>query len=114
MSGPDRDEIDRLLASEDRIAPSSGFASSVMEAVRESAALPPPLPVPWGRLAAGLAACVASAVSGVLLAARLDLSVLAAPAARLAAVAPELGYAAIAVLASLAALLVQRARAVPA
>src|SRR5271157_1602144 len=43
------DEIDRILSREDEILPSSGFAASVMEAVRRDAAVPPPIPFPWKR-----------------------------------------------------------------
>jgi hypothetical protein len=43
------DELDRILAKRDDIQPSSGFAASVMEAVREEAAAPPPIPFPWKR-----------------------------------------------------------------
>jgi hypothetical protein len=40
--GHDEDEIDRILSRQDEIVPSSGFAASVMEAVRREAAVPPP------------------------------------------------------------------------
>ena len=43
------DELDRILSKRDDIQPSSGFAASVMEAVREEAAAPPPIPFPWKR-----------------------------------------------------------------
>ena len=43
------DELDRILAKRDDIQPSSGFAASVMEAVREESAAPPPIPFPWKR-----------------------------------------------------------------
>jgi len=43
------DELDRILTERDDIQPSSGFAASVMEAVREEAAAPPPIPFPWKR-----------------------------------------------------------------
>jgi hypothetical protein len=42
-------ELDRILSKRDDIQPSSGFAASVMEAVREEAAAPPPIPFPWRR-----------------------------------------------------------------
>jgi hypothetical protein len=42
-------EIGRILASEEELMPSSGFAASVMERVRQEAALPAPLPFPWKR-----------------------------------------------------------------
>jgi hypothetical protein len=40
-------EIDRLLATEEALLPSSGFLASVMERVQQEAALPPPVPFPW-------------------------------------------------------------------
>jgi hypothetical protein len=40
-------EIDRLLATEVALLPSSGFLASVMERVQQEAALPPPVPFPW-------------------------------------------------------------------
>jgi len=42
-------EMDRILSNQDEIQPSSGFVSSVMEAVRQEAAAPPPIPFPWKR-----------------------------------------------------------------
>jgi hypothetical protein len=50
----DEDEIDRMLSREDEILPSSGFALSVMDAVRREAAAPPPIPFPWKRALPGL------------------------------------------------------------
>lgn len=43
------DEIDSILSREDEMLPSSGFTTSVMEAVRQEAAEPPPIPFPWKR-----------------------------------------------------------------
>ena len=43
------DEIDRILLREDEIRPSSGFAASVMDAVRREALAPPQIPFPWKR-----------------------------------------------------------------
>jgi hypothetical protein len=43
------DELDRILSREEEILPSSGFAASVMDAVRREAAAPPPIPFPWRR-----------------------------------------------------------------
>jgi hypothetical protein len=53
---PDEDEMDRILSREDEILPSSGFAVSVMDAVRREAAAPPPIPFPWKRALPGLVA----------------------------------------------------------
>jgi len=47
--------IDRILASEEELIPSSGFLSSVMESVREEARTPPPIPFPWKRAVPGMA-----------------------------------------------------------
>jgi hypothetical protein len=41
--------VDRILASEEPLIPSSGFLESVMERVREEAAAPPPISFPWKR-----------------------------------------------------------------
>src|SRR6266436_4413622 len=48
------DEIDQILSRGDEILPSSGFAVSVMDAVRREAAAPPPIPFPWKRALPGL------------------------------------------------------------
>ena len=50
----EEDEMHRILSREDEILPSSGFAVSVMEAVRREAAAPPPIPFPWKRALPGL------------------------------------------------------------
>jgi hypothetical protein len=52
----DEEEINRILSREDEILPSSGFAVSVMDAVRREAAAPPPIPFPWKRALPGLVA----------------------------------------------------------
>jgi hypothetical protein len=49
------DPIDRILAREESILPSSGFLASVMQGVREEAAAPPPIPFPWKRVFPGVA-----------------------------------------------------------
>ncbi len=46
--------IDRILATEEELAPSSGFLASVMERVQEEAAAPPPIPFPWFRALPGI------------------------------------------------------------
>jgi hypothetical protein len=50
----ENEEIDRILSRGDEILPSSGFAVSVMDAVRREAAAPPPIPFPWMRALPGL------------------------------------------------------------
>lgn len=63
------DELDRILSKQDDIQPSSGFAASVMDAVRNEAAAPPPIPFPWKRalpvLLFAALALVAVLVAGV-------------------------------------------------
>jgi hypothetical protein len=43
------DELDHILSEHEAIQPSSGFAAAVMEAVRDEATAPPPIPFPWKR-----------------------------------------------------------------
>ena len=47
--------IDRILAADQALGPSSGFLASVMDRVREEAAAPPPIPFPWKRALPGMA-----------------------------------------------------------
>jgi hypothetical protein len=49
-------DIDRILADEEEILPSSGFAASVIEALRRQVVAPPPIPFPWRRAWLGLTA----------------------------------------------------------
>ena len=67
------DDVDRLLAKEDEIVPSSGFTNAVMEAVRREATTPPPLAFPFWRALPGWVAAaiaVALAVAGLVRGAR--------------------------------------------
>lgn len=50
------DNLNRILASEAELAPSSGFVAAVMERVREEAAAPAPIPFPWKRVLPGMVA----------------------------------------------------------
>jgi hypothetical protein len=63
------DELDHILSQRDEIQPSSGFAVAVMEAVREEAAAPSPIPFPWTRalpvLLVAVVALIAVAVAGI-------------------------------------------------
>jgi hypothetical protein len=53
------EKIDRILADEEALLPSSGFVGAVMERIREEAAAPQPIPFPWKRALLGaVAACV--------------------------------------------------------
>jgi hypothetical protein len=94
----DDKDLERILSSEEHLVPSSGFALSVMEAVRDAEAEPRPARFPWWRLAAGVAACAGSAASFTALVRDMDPTV----ASALAATAPELSLAAAVVLATLA------------
>ena len=50
-----KDEVlDRILATEEQLLPSSGFAASVMDRIREEAAAVPPIPFPWKRAIPGI------------------------------------------------------------
>lgn len=46
--------IDRILATEEEIVPSSGFLVSVMERVHDEATAPTPIPFPWKRAIPGM------------------------------------------------------------
>jgi hypothetical protein len=48
------DAIERILAAEEEIVPSSGFAAAVMERVSEETALTEPIPFPWKRAIPGI------------------------------------------------------------
>ena len=57
------DAMDHLLAahfaSDEKLAPSSGFALSVMESIQAEATAPPPIAFPWRRVVPGLVAVAA-------------------------------------------------------
>lgn len=57
------DPIDRIVGEDPTLAPSSGFAESVMDAVRREAAGPEPLSFPWRRVAPGLAVSLLAIVA---------------------------------------------------
>jgi hypothetical protein len=50
------DALDRVLAGEDELLPSSGFVFAVMDRVRAEAEAPAPIPFPWKRVLPGLIA----------------------------------------------------------
>lgn len=58
----DLNPVERILASEEELVPSSGFVATVMERVHEESTLPPPIPFPWKRAIPGIA--LAAAVFG--------------------------------------------------
>jgi hypothetical protein len=51
--------IDRILAAEEELIPSSGFLAATMERVREEASIPKPIPFPWLRALPGIVLAVA-------------------------------------------------------
>ena len=63
------DEIDQILANEDRITPSPQFLASVMRDVEREAASLPPLKFPWMRalpvFLAALVAIIAATAHGI-------------------------------------------------
>jgi hypothetical protein len=62
------DEIDRVLAGEEDVPPSSKFHAAVMNAVQREATAPPPIPFPWKRAwPAFVAAAFVLALSPVVL-----------------------------------------------
>ena len=61
------DDLDRILSRDGEIVPSSGFASSVMDAVRQEASAPPAIPFPWKRALPGVIFAAVAFVSAVTL-----------------------------------------------
>ena len=59
------DDLDRILSRDDDIVPSSGFAFSVMDAVKREAATPPAIPFPWRRAVPGFVAWAVTLVAVV-------------------------------------------------
>lgn len=49
------DTIERILATQEELVPSSGFVSAVMERVHQESAALPPIPFPWKRAIPGIA-----------------------------------------------------------
>ena len=47
--------IERILAAEEALVPSSGFVSAVMERVHQESVALPPIPFPWKRAIPGIA-----------------------------------------------------------
>ena len=64
-------DLDGILASEEPLTPSVGFANRVMAAIRRARDRVAPIRFPWQRFAAGLAAgCLCTLLSGAPLLAR--------------------------------------------
>ncbi|MGO9337228.1 MAG: hypothetical protein ACLPY1_06940 [Terracidiphilus sp.] len=53
MVASELSRTESILASEEPIAPSSGFLAGVMERVKEESAIPAPIPFPWKRALPG-------------------------------------------------------------
>src|SRR5215208_4256108 len=83
-------DFDRVLSSADDLVPSSGFAASVMDAVRDAAGARPLLPFPWVRFIAGVWACLVTAAAVFLAIDYVDVS---AVSGALREAGAELGYA---------------------
>ena len=73
--GSQFDDIDRLMAADDTIEPSSGFADEVMAGVHAVVEAPPPARFPWGRFLFGVGACLLWAVAGLTVLRGVDLPV---------------------------------------
>ena len=109
------DAIDRILAPDEELVPSSGFLAATMERVREEAAAPPPIPFPWKRAVPGIALAAGVFGWGAVELARLGLPVaggisLALPHLSAAAVQPleSAGWVALALAVSLASWILSR------
>jgi hypothetical protein len=61
------DDLDRILSRDAEIVPSSGFANSVMDAVRQEASAPPAIPFPWKWALPGVMIATVAFVSAVVL-----------------------------------------------
>ena len=53
------DLLDKILASEDKLEPSSGFAEGVMARIVEESAAPKAIPFPWRRMLPGFVLALA-------------------------------------------------------
>ena len=76
-----------LNAPGDSIVPSSGFADSVMAAVREEATAPAPIPFPWKRALPGVTAALAALSLLAVVLISLARALMHAPAAPASAIA---------------------------
>jgi hypothetical protein len=74
------DSVDRILADDESIEPSSGFAGAVMEAVRLEAQLPA-MRFPWARVCVGVGVGAILCLAGVFELNTVDLSAIAGTSA---------------------------------
>jgi hypothetical protein len=73
------EKIERILAAEEEIVPSSGFVASVMERISEESAAPPPIPFPWKRAIPGIILAGGAFAWGAYELARLGVEAVRAP-----------------------------------
>jgi cytochrome c-type biogenesis protein CcmH/NrfG len=59
------DNLDRILLGQDTLLPSSGFASSVMDAIQQQASAPAPIPFPWKWALPGIVALLAALMAAL-------------------------------------------------
>jgi hypothetical protein len=59
------EDIDRALAADEAVVPTSGLATTVMARIRQQAAAPPPIPFPWLHALPGIVALVLVAVAAL-------------------------------------------------
>jgi len=86
----EREKLDRILAEEEELVPSSGFLAAVMERVEAEDAAPSPLPFPWKRMIPGFVVAVAVLVwAAVEMAQSVHLGGLALPITHLPAAAMQ-------------------------
>ncbi len=73
------DNLDRVLAAEEELVPSSGFVAAVMERVREEVAAPEPIAFPWRRVLPGAVVAAIGLVWCVIQLVRMSFAALDAP-----------------------------------
>jgi formylglycine-generating enzyme len=94
------DEIDRILATDERVTPSPRFQSRVMAAVFAEASRPAPLPFPWGRFSVGVVSSAVAASAAAAVVHQADWSLFG----------PSLGYAGAVTLGTFAVMSLMRRR----
>jgi hypothetical protein len=95
---PTDDAVERLVdahlaAASEEIAPSSGFAASVMESIHAQATEPPPIAFPWGSVLPGAIAIVCALLVFVVFAIRAAKAGLAVAPSSSATLQPHLALA---------------------
>ena len=105
------DPLDKVLVTEGRIVPSSGFQSRVMDAVGAEQAKQPTTPFPWGRFAAGVVTCASWAVAAASVIDQTASSI-AAPLVSAVGSSQHVAYAALAAAASLLVVAIPRLRSI--